>query len=143
MAWAARRTCGCGTWVISWLASAASVRAFNFNPTAMPTPDSTTQPPPARSALWRWGFWICFALACAALIVSLRTSDPFAQALRVASGALLIVGGIHNGRVVSYMRATRHPFSMLGFDAFLTQRQTGWSSIVLGIALVISAVVGL
>jgi hypothetical protein len=76
-------------------------------------------------------------------VLSLHASYPLDRVCRVASGALFIVGGIHNGRVVAYKRSTRAPYSTFGPDALMNQRQTGWSAIVLGLVLIGSAVVGL
>ena len=90
-----------------------------------------------------WGFWLCAAAATAAFVLSLYTPYPLDRVLRVISGVLFVVGGFHNSRVVAYKRATRGPYSTFAPDALVTQRQTGWSAIVLGIVLVGSAFIGL
>jgi len=108
----------------------------------MPSPN---RPPhePAPSALWMWGFWLLAALATGAFVLSLYAAYPLDRVFRVASGVLFILGGLHNGRVVTYKRATRPPYSTLGPDSLLIQRQTGWSAVALGALFIASAVVGL
>ena len=63
--------------------------------------------------------------------------------LRGVGGALLLVGGAHQLRVVAYKRATRAQYTTYGPDSYLIQRQTRWSAIVLGVVLIASVVVGL
>ncbi|MFN0040691.1 MAG: hypothetical protein ACKVP2_14365 [Burkholderiales bacterium] len=105
------------------------------------TQESPAKQPP--SSLWLWGFWICVAIATAAFVLSLYTPYPIERVFRVASGVLFIVGGFHNGRVVAYKCLTRSPYSTFAPDALTTQRQIGWSAIVLGLVFVGSAFVGL
>jgi len=106
-----------------------------------PAEGSSSDPP--RSAVWLWGFWLVAAVATAAFVLSLNTPYPLDRLFRVVAGVLFVAGGVHNGRVVAYMRATRAPYSTFGPDALITQRQTGWSAIVLGLILIGSAIVGL
>lgn len=103
-------------------------------------PDGTPQ---RRSALWLWGFWACAVPAVAAFVLSLSAPPPVDRVPLGVSGVLFIVGGLHQGRVVAYKRATRGPFSTLGQYSYLYQRQMGWSAVVLGAAFILSAVVGL
>ena len=107
------------------------------------SPPNSLPPKPAPSALWLWGFWVLAAAATAAFILSLYTPYPLDRACRVASGVLFVLGGVHNARVVAYKRATRPPYSTFGPDSLSIQRQTGWSSIVLGAVFIASAIVGL
>jgi hypothetical protein len=95
------------------------------------------------SALWLWGFWAYAGAAVAAFVLSLYTPTPVDRLLRGVAGALILVGGVHQLRVVAYKRATRAPYSTYGPDSYLLQRQTGWSAMVLGVVLIASAVVGL
>ena len=95
----------------------------------------------ARSALWLWGFWICFGAAVAAFILSLYVPTPVDRVLRGVTGALLIAGGVHQYRVVNYKRTTRGPYSEYGPDSYMIQRQTGRSAMVLGAVFIASAVV--
>lgn len=101
------------------------------------------KPSPARprSTLWLWGFWLCGTAALLAFALSLQVPGAPGRVLRATAGALLIGGGSHQGRVVAYQRATRSPYRAFGPDARLTQRQTGWSAIVLGVVLLASAAV--
>lgn len=105
-----------------------------------PLDPKTNRPP---SALWMWGFWICFGASVAALVLSFDAPTPVDRLLRGIAGALLLVGGAHQLRVVAYKRATRPPYSTLGPDSYLTQRQLGWSAMALGLFMIGSAVVGL
>jgi hypothetical protein len=107
----------------------------------MPMFDSSTDSRP--SALWRWGFWICVAVAVAAFLISRYTPAPIDRVLLGVAGVLFIVGGVHQSRVVAYKRATRGPYRTYGPDSYLIQRQTGWSAVVLGLVLLASAVIGL
>jgi len=107
----------------------------------MPLFDSSTDPKP--SALWLWGFWAYTGVAVAAFLISLYTPTPIDRVLLGVAGALFIVGGIHQTRVVAYKRATRGPYSTYGPDSYLIQRQTGWSAVVLGLVLIAGAVIGL
>jgi hypothetical protein len=95
------------------------------------------------SALWLWGFWAYTEAAFAAFGLSLYAPMPVDRLLRCVAGALLIVGGAHQLRVVDYKRATRGPYSTYGPHSYLIQRQTGWRAMVLGVVLIGSAVVGL
>jgi len=106
---------------------------------------SPLDPPTGRtpSALWLWGFWAYTGAAVAAFILSLYTPTPVDRLLRGVAGVLFLVGGAHQLRIVAYKRATRAPYSTYGPDSYLTQRQTGWSAMVLGVVLIASAVVGL
>ena len=97
----------------------------------------------APSALWLWGFWVYTAAAFAAFYLSLNAPAPMYHLYRIASGVLLIVGGMHNSHVVRYKAATRGPYSTFGPHALQIQRQTGWSAMVLGAVLIASAAVGL
>ena len=107
------------------------------------SPADPPPPPPPPGVLWLWGFWILAAVATAAFILSLYIPFPLDRAFRVASGALFVLGGLHNSRVVTYKRAARPTYSTFGPDALSIQRQTGWSAVVLGAVLVASAIVGL
>ena len=98
---------------------------------------------PARSALWLWGFWIYFGTAVAVFVFSLYTPSPVDRILRGVVGALLLVGGPHQLRVVAYKCATRPPYSTYGPDSYAIQRQTGRSAMVLGVVFIAGAVVGL
>ena len=102
-------------------------------------------PPPDRapSALWLWGFWVYTGAAVATFVFSLYSPAPLDRLLRGAAGALLFVGGTHQLRVVAYKRATRGPYSTFAPDSYATQRQTGWSAMVLGSVMVASALVRL
>lgn len=99
--------------------------------------------PHARTTLWLWGHWVYIAAAVAAFVLSLYLPAPAERVTRGIAGALFIIGGIHQGRVVAYKRATRAPYSTLGPDSYMIQRQTGWSAMVLGVVLIGSAVIGL
>ena len=102
--------------------------------------------PPANrtpSALWLWGFWAYTGAAVAAFVLSLYIPAPVGRLLLGVAGALLLLGGAHQLRVVAYKRATRPPYSTYGPDSYLVQRQTAWSAMVLGVVLIASAVVGL
>ncbi len=101
-------------------------------------------PPPGRapSALWLWGFWVYTGAAVGAFVFSLYSPTPLDRLLRGVAGTLLFIGGVHQLRVVAYKRATRPQYSTLGPDSYLTQRQTGWSAMVLGLVLIASALVG-
>ena len=100
-------------------------------------------PSPNRkpSALWMWGFWIHVALAFAACFASLHAPAPADRILRGVAGALLLAGGFHQLRVVAYKRATRPLYATHGPDSYLTQRQAGWSAMVLGVVLIASGFV--
>jgi hypothetical protein len=104
-----------------------------FNPPTDHTP----------SALWLWGFWLYVGAAVVVFVVSVYASTPVERVLRCVVGALLFIAGPHQLRVGKYKRATRGPYTILGFDSYLTDRQTGWSAMVVGVVFVASAVVGL
>ena len=95
------------------------------------------------SALWMWGFVALTAAGSAIAIVSVHTATPLNHLLRGVAGALLLVGGLHQSRVVAYKRATRPLYSTFAPDSLILQRQVGWSAVILGAALIASAVVAL
>jgi hypothetical protein len=97
----------------------------------------------APSALWMWGFPAYATGAVAAFILSYVVPAPTDRLLRALAGALLLLGGVHQVHVVAHKRATRWQFSTYGPDSFQVQRQTGWSAMVLGLALIASALLGL
>jgi hypothetical protein len=93
--------------------------------------------------LWLWGFWIYFGAALAAFVVSVYAPAPADRVLRGVTGVLLFVAGIHQLRVEKYKRRTRGPYTIWGFESYLTDRQTGWSAMILGVVFIAAAVVGL
>jgi hypothetical protein len=110
----------------------------------MSPPDPSPDRPP--SALWLWGFWIYTAAAVAAFVLSLYAPTPADRLLRGVTGALLLVGGVHQLRVVAYKRtarAKRGSSVTYGPDWYVVDRQTGWSAMVLGVVFIGSAVVEL
>jgi sulfite exporter TauE/SafE len=97
----------------------------------------------APSALWLWGFWIYLGAAFAAFVVSGHAPAPVDRVLRCVAGALIFIAGLHQLRVGKYKRATRGPYTVWGFDSFLTDRQTGWSAMIAGVVFIVGALVGL
>lgn len=104
-----------------------------------------TEPAPPRtpSALWLWGFWVYFGAASAAIILSRHIATPGDRFLRGVGGILLVLGGPHALRVAAYKSAARGPYTLWGFNSYLTQRQTARSAMILGAALIASALIGL
>ena len=90
-----------------------------------------------------WGFVALIAAASVTVIISVHAATPLNHLLRGAGGALLIFGGVHQSRVVAYKRATRAPYSTFAPDSLLLQRQVGWTAVILGAALIASALVAL
>jgi hypothetical protein len=95
------------------------------------------------SVLWLWGFWIYVGAAFAAFVLSVYVPTPADRVLRGVAGALLFFSGLHQLRVGKYKRATRGPYTIWGLDSYLTDRQTGWSAMVIGVVFIAAAVVGL
>jgi len=106
---------------------------------------SLFEPPTDRvpSALWLWGFWIYVGAAVAVFVVSVYAPTPVERVLRCVAGVLIFIAGPHQLRVGKYKRATRGPYTVLGFDSYLTDRQTGWTAMVVGVVFIASALVGL
>lgn len=102
-----------------------------------------TPPDDTPSTLWMWGFWVYTGLAIGSFLLSLSAPSPGYGVFRVAAGVLLFAGGVHQLRVVRHKRATRRPYSTFGPNAYMLDRQTGWSAMVLGVVLALSAAVGL
>jgi len=112
----------------------------------MKTNDAWQLEPPqgrARSTLWLWGFWIYFTAAVAVYLVSMHAPMPMDRILRCIVGILLLMAGPHQLRVARYKRATRGPYTIFGFDSYLTNRQTGWSAMIIGVVFIASGVVDL
>jgi len=93
------------------------------------------------SALWMWGFVALSAAGFAILISSVHAATPLNHLLRGVAGGLLLVGGVHQSRVVAYKHATRPLYSTFAPDSIILQKQAGWSAVILGAVLIASAVV--
>ena len=90
-----------------------------------------------------WGFWICVGAAVAVFIVSVYVPKPVEPVLRCVTGVLLIIAGPHQLRIVKYKRAVRGPYGNWGPNWYRIDRQTAWTSMVVGLFFIGSALVGL
>lgn len=97
---------------------------------------------PVPSAVWLWGFWLYAVPAVAAFVLSLTGPASTEHLLRSIAGGLLILAGLHQLAVVDYKRATRGPYSTFDPYAYLVQRQTGRTAIVVGAFFVLTALLG-
>lgn len=95
------------------------------------------------SLLWLWGFWIYVAFAFAVFVFSVYAPASAEPALRCLTGVLLIIAGPHQLQVVKYKIATRGRFANWGPNWYQIDRKTGWTSMIVGIFFIASAVVGL